>query len=271
MKAFTSRDAYLKWFCYGDPGAGKTTLFGTACDDARTSPVLWLDCGGNPESIRNRPNLPTFVVIEEVADLSPIYAWLKAGQPMEVPSKDGTSMRKPVFVKKCEELGIPLTAPYKTVVLDGYTELQRIAVNEIVGNVGKLPGDDLAKVELQQWGDALNRIVYVTQLFTKLPMHVLTTCLEDDKTDSKAQTIRTVPWLWGQAKEEVPGYNLLVTRMIRYVELPQQSKKLFDGDVYSVVFIDQLGNFMAKEQYGKLPKYMAVPTVTKFLDAIYPQ
>ena len=265
MKAWTPTSTHLKLFAYGAAGAGKTTLFSTALDDVRTKSMLWLNCGGNPESIRTRPDLPPILTIEQISDLNPIYDWLVAGQPIPV---DGDGKRPHPFVVMCGDMGIELSPPYNTVVFDGLTEFQRIAVNEVAGNKSKGPGDKLEKTSLPEWGEALNRLVHVTRLMFNLPMNVLFSCLEDDRSNPDG-IVKTIPWLWGQARDEVPAYALCVGRVVRTAKITTAAERAKMVGAYSTLYIDQVGQFDAKQQYVQHgPAFIAEPTITKLLDAL---
>lgn len=275
MKVWSPEQAQtLKYFLYGDPGGGKTTHIATAMDDPRTSPMLLLNCGGNPDSLRFRSTLPTIVTIELVSELNPFYDWLYAGQPtgpLDLPARAK------------EKLGLTLTPPYRSVGIDGATELQRIIMDENLGNKGKSPGDSLKSAQIQDWGRVLQQVTYLTRLFyglaesrpaadgiTIIPgISILITALEKIDQDQLTGVMSYGPGLWGQSRAEVPAYSLLTSRLVRRNKLTQ-AMITETGEAYGVAFFDQLGKFLAKDQYGgKLPGYMANPTISKIMTAIY--
>jgi len=106
MKKTEIDSEHLKMLIYGDPGTGKTRFVGTAAMDPRTAPVLYLNMGGNPVSMRSYEKKPDMIEIESMADFNPIYKWLKAGQP--------------AGDKLVTDMG--LHPPYKTVVMDQLTD-----------------------------------------------------------------------------------------------------------------------------------------------------
>jgi hypothetical protein len=244
---------------YGAPGSGKTTHFASAAKDERSSPVLWLDCGGNPESIRRSLEGITVITIESLVDMNPVYAWLFAKQP-----------EKHEFVDLMAKMDIPLLKNYKSVVFDGVTELQRLVVEEVADNKDKRIGDPLNVMDQRSWGKALDKVVRFTRLMYKtLPLHIMISALEDDRMDPSGTKMRTVPWLWGQARDEVPGYALLVMRMVRVASIAVAAERAKFQNAYSVGYIDQVDKFSAKQQYGaNLPAIMESPTVAALLNAI---
>lgn len=251
----------LKGFYYGDPGSGKTTFLATAQDEPRTSPVFWIDCGGNPESIRNRAHLPpVMVTLEKTKDLNDIYDWFAGGQKPEHR-----------LVKTLVDVGLTLPSErFKTIVFDGYTEFQRLRMDEVLGNVGKKAVDDLNKAQIQHWGEVLSTMTYVSRLFFGLSdVGVLISALERQEQDQLSGTFSYSPALWGQSRSAVPTYSLMIGRVVRRSKMGSQEKKDVGDDTYSVVYFDQVGRFLAKDQYGSLPKYLANPTITAVMDAVY--
>jgi len=281
MKSYVPNNRWLREFIYGESGAGKSTHLATACLDERTRPMLWLDIGGNPESIRvPEEHFPTIVSLEKVADLNDVYDWLLTGQPIFARNRDGkpttkmhpfvtwmkdTHTRMPEVKLVEDETNPPL---FKSLAFDGATEFQRLAIMEITGNREKRPGDPLQATEIQHWGQALNRVVHVVRLLYQLPMHVMLTALEDDRKDETTGAIRSVPWLWGQAREEVPAYSLLTMRLVRKADIPIASERAKYPKAYSIGFADMVGPFVAKEQYHMTKKIFEDPTITAILDAI---
>lgn len=253
----------LKAFFYGDPGSGKTTLISSAMFDARTAPLLMLTCAGNPESIRRQTPLPTIVELEATKDLNVVYDWLLKGQPAEH-----------AFVR--DVLGTAPDKPFRSIALDTITEYQRIAMDEITGNVGRKLGDDLKFAERRDWGQALARITQVARWLFRLNMSVFITAQERREVEEATGTMSYEPSLWGGAAREVPGYSLLTMRLVRRANMSMADRKDMTPEVKkqseaarTTAFIDQMGRFLAKEQYGGLPPVMTEPTVAKLMTAIY--
>jgi hypothetical protein len=200
--------------------------------------------------------------MERPSDLNTPYDWLYKGQPEKHP-----------FVTVCEKLGVVLTPPYKSVVVDCMTELQRMYIREFTGNDNKQPGEAMNPVEIREWGTTLNALINMISEFKKLRMHLFVTCHEDDKHDKNGNFVRTTVWLWGQGRVEVPAYLLAQLRLVRTNNLTgEMQKKISDkgiSDCINIAYFDQIGPFDAKQQYVKRRLgWMPSPTVTKILDVL---
>lgn len=248
------RVPYLKALWYGQPGSTKTRTAATACDDPRTAPVLWLDVMGNPQSIRMNKNQPDMISLDSLGDLNEPFDFLINGQDPNHPlAKD-----------------FDLHPPYKTVVVDGITEIQRYSIRRVTGTTKIGPGDIPNKVERQHFGAILQQMLNFADLFYKLDMNVIFTALEWARDDG-GSTIY-VPNLMGQAVEQVPAYALLVGRMVTRNKVDKvliaQDDTLRADETVSVMLVTPGGRYYAKDQYLMGVDYFVNPTVSDLLDAI---
>jgi len=248
---------YLKLLLYGLPGSTKTRTACTAALDPRTSPVLLLNAAGNPVSLTDFAKVPDVLSLDNLSDLNDPFEWLQGGQPVSGWSKQ-----------------YGLNPPYRTVILDSITEIQRMSFRAQSAWVG--PGSFPAKVERQHFYNTLGQMVNMANLFFSLPMNVIMTALEEDKKDEQTGTIHYGPLLWGQSDKEVGAYAYIVARMVHRAALTDQvAKKLLtetedpiNKEVVSVALFTPSGKYQAKDQTGKLGDFMVNPTITKMLDAI---
>jgi len=247
---------YLKALFYGQAGSTKTRTMGTAAFDERTAPVLWLDMGGNPFSIRDYEKKPDILALESLEELNPIYEWLVAGQPDS---------------KVVEEL--ELSPPYKTIVIDGVTEVQRRAFARATGAAQDKPGDEVPSSTRQHFGRVLGYMVNFARLFYSLDMHVMISSLEREDKDEMTGAISYKPLLWGQSSGEVAGYAFLVARLLHRTRVEKKilraAEDTITADSTSVALFQPSGKYIAKDQYGKLPPFMADPTIPRIMDLIY--
>ena len=260
MKRINPKDqVHLRMMLYGQPGSTKTRTAASATFDARLRPVLMVNASGNPIAIRDYDPQPDILELERLDELDTVYYWVRAGQP------------DCAFQK-----GLGLARDYKTLIIDGTTEIQRFSFNQQRGPVG--PGSFPAKVERQHFYNTLGQMVTFAKLFYDLPMNVLMTSLEASDRDEGTGELFYHPLLWGQSEGEVCGYAYVVARMVHRAilkrENPAAEKALVKTDdpqgaeLVSVALFTPTGKYYAKDQYGALGTHMINPTMTKIMDLI---
>lgn len=254
-------EPYVRILLYGDPGSTKTRTLGTAAADPRTSPCLMIGAANNPLAIREYKSKPDILMLEELSDLNEPYRWLSDGQDPKDP-----------FVEKWS-----LHPPYKSVVLDGITEVQRMSFHQVTGFKGG-PGDIPNKVQRQHFGDVLSQMINFAKLYFDLadegnprPIHVFMSSLERTEDDTEYHK----PLLWGQSGAEVGGYAYAVGRMVHRSVAPTKTLSIIESvtgvdtdNIISVALWKPSGKYVAKDQYGVLGDFMVDPSITKMLDLI---
>jgi len=260
----------IKMFVYAEPGAGKTTLFATAIECPDLAPLLWIDCGGNSESVRSAltSTKTPVIVIDSTKDLDSIYDWLRTDQPEKHPLRDEVAA-----------LGMTLPPKVKTIVLDGMTEMQRLVIDETVGANSQRISAANPQMQIQQWGVVLNRTAKIARLLYGLPdVSVFISCLEDFHQDSLTQVMQFSPMLQGQSRTEVPAYSLLTTRIVRKNKASTRDLKLAtdngikEGSFRALYLFDSADRALAKIQYeGDIPSVLADTSMTEIFNYLYPK
>lgn len=246
----------LRVLFYGRSGSTKTRTVYSAVKDARTHPTLGLNLAGQPASIRDYRPRPDIIDIEKLTDLNLFYSWLLGGQVA-----DSQLVRK-----------FDLHPPYKCLVIDGLTEIQRHVANDVTGNASKGPGDRRVRLEIQHHGDILAQMCAIANMFYSLPMHVLMTALErEDKDESTGGFLYRV-LLTGQSAGQVPSYAEAVGWLRHAEKLPKADRTRLSAhlpvDATSVCYFRPSTRYDAKDQYGAFGDVMIDPTITKLLDCI---
>ena len=236
----------LKVLVHGRWGMGKTSLFASAVFDPRTSPVLVLDFEGGADL--RFADLPkdkyTIVHIQTVSDMSKIYNYLKAGKH-----------------------------PYKSVLLDSLTEIQKLGLQEFVDTSTKFPNasfDSLVvnvkTAEIQHWGKSGSQMGMLVRLFKDLPIHVFYTALTQTIKDDLTGKVTYGVGLPGKQSDEIPG----IPDIVGFVDVYKDPKTKKEA---RVVYFQPSGRVVAKDRTDVLgmamPFFSGEKFVTKMLDTIY--
>jgi hypothetical protein len=171
----------LSMVVYGESGVGKTRLAMTT-----PAPRLFLDVEG-----RSRYALPYGGTYEE---------WDPATPPPKAAELPDTTVVK---VRSWDTVGKVYTwlnttpHPWKSLIIDSLTELQKRVIDAIAGT---------AQMQMQDWGVLLRRMEAMVRSFRDLTeaQHPLTTVLFTAMAHEKAQRIR--PMLQGQLGDTLPYY-----------------------------------------------------------------
>lgn len=231
---------YLNVLVHSPGGHGKTTFCATACDDPRTSPVLVLGFEGGCalRFAKKDPSTFTLREIRSVREFNDIYEYLKLGNH-----------------------------PYKSVVVDSLTEIQKLGLFEFVygtDSVSKAFKGDLLNIktaEIQHWGKSMNQMAMLVRYFRDLPIHSfftsLSQTLKDEQTGKLSQTVA----LPGKQADEIPG----IPDVVGYLGVaptqqdPTRRMMIFQPD----------GRLVCKDRTNALGATMEAPTVTKILNAVW--
>lgn len=232
---------------YGETGAGKTYLIGTAVDCEEARPCLLIDIEGGTKTLRG-------VKIDVVRpsswkEIQDIYNFLR---------HDNTK--------------------YRSVAIDSLTELQKkYSLGTILGDLSEGESDytDLGGTVVptrQDWlktGDQMRKFIrafkelcYLSDL--KMRIHVIMTCLE--KYDEKKDLIG--PNFYGQLGGESGAYVDMLARLSHIT-----TEKEVDGETISVsrrhllidAYSDEGGKRYLAKNRGSNVKHIWEPTVEKIV------
>jgi phage nucleotide-binding protein len=180
----TPPSEYVEWLnvlIYGEPGAGKTYLAGTAEEDERTSPVLFLDVEGGIATIRHRQDIDVRTV-RSMKELETIYNQLYHS------IEDGRLY-------------------YKTVVIDSLSELTDLDMRYIMKDAhGRNPDKvDIDVPSQREWGKARSHMRTIVRAFRDLPCNVIMTS-QVAALQEEGQPTKFFPGFAGKLRTELPGF-----------------------------------------------------------------
>jgi hypothetical protein len=243
---------YLKAMFYGQPGAGKTRLAASAAADPRLAPVLMLESFGNPISLRKVKDKPDIITIGSLEDYNEPYDWLSSGQDPNHP-----------YVER-----FGLHPPYKTLIIDSITEVQRFVIRKVSGVDYTSPGNLTSPLGRQGFGQVLGTMLNWGVHYIGLDMNVILTSLESEKMEGSM--IHRAPLLWGQSGNEFSGYVFMVLRIVTKLALNPAVRENVesDEDYYNVACFKETLLEYAKDQYDTGATYMANPTMSKVMDLL---
>ncbi len=225
--------AFINMMNYGDPGAGKTRLAGSAEEVEQMRPVLFIDVEGGTFSLRHV--YPTIDVVR-------VNSW-----------RDMQMLYNELYDMK---------HGYKTVVLDSTSEIQKFSMLNIMTQlVRKEPDRDPEVPGLREWGKNIEQIRRLVRAFRDLPMHTIFTALAVTDKD-KLGEVKTRPGLSGKLSAEVGGFVDI---------LAYQYVKVIDGELVRLLSTAGTEKFMCKDRSDKLPPVIKNPTMQIIYDTIFPK
>jgi len=233
-----NRAPYLNILIYGDSGVGKTTLAGSADAVPGMRPVLVVDVEGGTESLRDPyPDVET-VRVKSWQEMQNLYDVLYVGDH-----------------------------PYKTVVLDSLTEIQKFNMNNIMNDLlMKHPDRELDVPSMREWGINLEQMRRMVRGFRDLEMHTIMTALEKDDRDDLTGKRRVLPMLSGQLAKQVAAFMDVVGYY--YVKQIGQG----DGAEFRRLLLTQATDkYTAKDRSGKLPAVVEAPDMPALFKLMYPK
>jgi hypothetical protein len=220
-------EGYINMIIYGDPGAGKTRLAGSACVIPNMSPVLLLDWEGGTLSLAD--------------------------------DYDAVEVLRPTTWKQVDQIYGALydNNPYRTVIVDSLTEAQKFCMQQIMRDVVEAnPSRDRDIASLREWGKQGEQLRRLVRALRDLPCNTIFTALCNEEKDDSGKLIKRRPALPGQLKGEIAGYVDIVGYLYQkeFVRGP-------DREMKTLFLTEMTEKELAKDRTGKLPPVMEAPTM----------
>lgn len=137
----------FKTLVYGELGAGKTFLAGTASEVRAMSPVLFGNIEGGEMTIRSNANMMQTERVKSFAEAEDLVKQF--------------SLRTKQF------------APYKTLVIDGITAVRDLLAEELMARGNR----KMEAMTMQEWGLIHINLKRFCRALVNLPIHVIATAL----------------------------------------------------------------------------------------------
>lgn len=228
VKPVQEHSEYYNILIYGDSGTGKTTLAGSADAVPSMRPVLFIDVEGGTNSLRHTYPEVSTVRVKTWKEMQALYNALYEGNH-----------------------------PYRTVVLDSLTEIQKFNMYGIMNDLAqKRPDLDPDIPGMREWGKNLEQLRRMVRGFRDLPMHTIFTALKRDDKDAKTGITTMKPSLSGKLADEVAAFLDIV--VYYYV------KQIGDGteaEFRRLLLTQKTDAQVAKDRSGRLPMVIEYPTM----------
>ena len=214
---------------YGDPGVGKTRLAASAADVEQLCPVLLVDVEGGTLSLMDTAPDIDIIRITNYRQFVPLHKDIK-------------------------------DSPYKTVIIDSLSEVQKIGLEEIMRVVNREdPERDVDMPQIQDWGKSLSQTRRLVRAYRDLPCNVIFTALAQTDQSRKTRP-KAKPSFTGKAADEIPGFLDIVLYMYT---------KIVDEQVERRILTMGTDDIIAKDRSARLPTVMQDPTMEKIYRTIH--
>jgi hypothetical protein len=228
----------LNMLIYGNYGAGKTLLAGTADAVPEMRKVLFLDIEGGTFTLKHKFPNTDVLRITNWNQMADIYDELRAG----------------------------LHSEYNTIVIDSLTEAQVFNLDEVMRELVKNKPDRSEDIpDVREWQINQKQVVKFIRLFRDLPVTVIMTALMKTTVDKMTGKTSKGPELPGKLAMRVPAlfdevFFLYVKKMPQNIngeEVKVDTRLLLTGATEETA---------AKDRSGMLPQVIVEPTMEILYD-----
>lgn len=244
---FTSK---INILIYGDPGAGKTYLAGTAQDVPEMQNVHFFNIDGGLMTLASRGGDITATDIHSVDELEREFFKMANHDP--------------------EYEGV------KTVVIDNISELQTLALEEAATRefavrVKKDKNYTIDEIYLEDYGVAGKKLARILRGFRDLPLNVIYLAHKKDKMRKGMNTLEaSMPNLTDKLSTAVCGYMDMVGYLYTADEQVERNGQCV-AEMHRYMLTQPMNNYVAKIRNDKIAKRLGAfikdPTFTQIFDA----
>lgn len=226
--------SFLKFLCFAPAGHGKTTLFGTASEDERTSPMAFLDIEAGDQSLTDWPDIDVFSISNE---------------------KDWKEARAHILGE----------GKYRSIAIDSISEASLEILLELAEKSrGKSDPDELAQ---RDYGINRMKMHRLLRSFRDIDCHLFLAAGVGEEMEAGTGKV-TRPNLSGKLAEEIPGLMDIVAYLaldednLDENEEPSRVLLLHGHPKYRIKVRKGLSQVVPGELYN--------PTITSLLDVVMP-
>jgi phage nucleotide-binding protein len=226
---------YLNMLVYGEPGAGKTYLAGTAQDSEATSPMLFLDVEGGVVTLRKRKDIDV-IRVRTMDEVEQIHNKLFLAKPEDV--------------------------YYKSVCIDSLSELQKLDMRTVMQQAyAKNPDKvDLEVPSQREWGKSRERMTRIIRAYKDLPLHFIATAILGSEINEDSNVTTYYPMFPGKLRGEVPGYF----DVVGYLSSVQNSE-----GIERQLQVAKTRRVVAKDRTSALGELVKNPTIPQMWELIH--
>jgi phage nucleotide-binding protein len=225
------RPPHFNMLVYGESGAGKTTLAGSADAVPEMRKILVLDIEGGLLSIKNKyPNVES-TRIKSWDDMQRVYDALYAGGH-----------------------------GFNTVIIDSLTEAQKMSMDQVMRRlVAEHEERDADVPGIREWNINIEQTRKFVRSFRDLPVNTIFTALAKSDKNQRTGASRTKPSLSGKVADEVAGFLDIVSYLYT---------KEHDGVNKRMLLCGATQDTVAKDRTDKLEQVIIDPNMATIWNAV---
>jgi hypothetical protein len=263
---------FLKAIVYGEYGAGKTRLVGTAAEVPEMCDVLFIDAEAGALTLQN--DLKAFQTIDFVRvstfqQVSRVQEFLKLHHAIILEDDMDRLIALEARMKGLEPGDIKEPKRYRTAILDSLTEIESFSQYKLLGITEDTKIDeDVASPEWPEYKRNLSQMQRLLRKFRDLPMHLLITCARQYRQDEQKRQIYS-PKMTGQLSSDIQGFVDLVGYLRLMKKSPGAEAATEPEDIPRRMYVHPVGRFDAKCRFASYKDaYFTDPTIKGILEAV---
>ena len=208
MSPLDEHTEWLKMLIHAIPGAGKTTLAGSAVDVEEMREVLFLNVEAGALSLKNNPRVKSSKLIQAIritnfSQIDQIKDWLAA----HCVFRDAGDVAKLCDLEERITGKRPkVPKRFKTLIVDSISELDNMSMQNILGLSDKISLEaDIPAAEWSHYKQNNSKMQILLRRLRDLPMNVIMTSVTKWVQD-ETKKMHYSPGLTGQLRDQVQGF-----------------------------------------------------------------